>query len=350
MIDNTSKTIIRLDGKILFYELQHFKKDIIRDGCCFICGARPSKKEFNDEHILPNWLLKKYKLHNKKITLPNGQKTTYSRHKIPCCVDCNSELGLIYEDPIRNLISKPYNEFAKELNSSQEKRELLFKWLALIYFKTHLKDLSHRENLDLRELDLKIGDRYFWEDFHHVHCLIRTHHTEAKIEPKVFGSVYINQIIDNKDEYTFDYIDNPYSRGVFLQLGEIGIATILDDSTASISMYHEQISLINQGITVFQFYELFSHFNFIRLHLEEKPTFQSNINENLEYRISCERPEKLQLVDENKRIGSYGDFLKIYTERTLIELTNGEKILNKIQNCEWSFLWDEDGNFNDQKQ
>ena len=350
MIDNTPKTIISLDGKILFYELEHFKKDIIRDGCCFICGAKPNEKKFNDEHIISNWILKKHKLYDQKITLPNGQKTTYSKYKVPCCIDCNSELGLIYEDPIRNLLSKPYNEFARELNSSQKKRELLFRWLALIYFKTHLKDLSFRENLDLREPDSKIGDRYFWEDFHHIHCLIRTHHTGAKLEPEVYGSVYINQIIDNKDEYTFDYIDNPYTRALFLQLGDIGIATVLDDSTAASSMYQEQISLIDQGITVLQFYELFAHFNFIRLHLEERPTFQSKINRTLEYRITCQRPEKLQLVDENERIGSYGDFLKSYTERALMELPDGKKILNKIQNCEWSFLWDTNGNFNDQKQ
>ena len=345
MIDSTPKTIIGSDGRILFYHLEHFKRDIVQNGYCFICGARPDEKEFNDEHILPDWVLKKHKLYNHKITLPNGIKTSYAKYKVPCCSDCNSELGVLYEDPIRNLISQPYNDFAKELNSSQEKRDLLFKWLALIYFKTHLKDLSLRENLDLRKPDLRIGDRYFWEDFHHIHCLVRTHHTGAKIEPEVYGSILINQIVDNKDEFSFDYIDNPWTKSVFLQLGEIGIASVLDDSTAAISMYQEQISLINQGISIFQFYEIFAHFNFIRLHLEERPLFQSKINGYSEYKISCVRPEKLQLVDENERIGNFGNFLKSYTERVLHDLADGQEILDKIENGEWSFLWDENGKF-----
>lgn len=109
------------------------------------------------------------------------------------------------------MLSQPYEEVAKELNSSLEKRELLFKWLSLIYFKTHLKDLSLRENLDFREENKKIGDRYWWEDFHHIHCIVRSHHTNALIEPDVYGSVYINEIILGDGKDTFDYIDNPWT-------------------------------------------------------------------------------------------------------------------------------------------
>lgn len=349
MNDTRAKTIIHSNGTILFYKSEHFIKDIIQDGCCFICGAQPDSKNFNDEHIIPDWILKKHNLYQREITLPNGVKTSYSKYKVPCCAECNTELGNCYENPIRELLSKPYEEIAKELNSSQVKRELLFKWLSLIYFKTHLKDLSLRENLDFRKENKKIGDRYIWEDFHHIHCIVRSHHTNAVIEPEVYGSVYINEIILENGNTPFDYIDNPWTKGVFLQLGNIGISTILDDSTAAISMYNEQISIINQGISIFQFYEIFAHFNYIRLHLDERPVFYSRINRNFQYEIICKRPENLTLVEESERIGTHYDFLKIYCERSLNLIPEGQNILDKIDNLKWTFLWNEDGKFNDLK-
>lgn len=68
MIDKKPKTIIHSNGTILFYRLDHFIKDIIQDGCCFVCGANPDKTKFNDEHIIPDWILKKYNLYKREIT------------------------------------------------------------------------------------------------------------------------------------------------------------------------------------------------------------------------------------------------------------------------------------------
>ena len=47
-------TIIDSSGRVLFFSEERFVNDIILGGACFICGALPGSKAFNDEHILPD--------------------------------------------------------------------------------------------------------------------------------------------------------------------------------------------------------------------------------------------------------------------------------------------------------
>ena len=58
-------------GRVLYFSVERFIKDICERNCCFICGAFPSTVEFNDERILPKWVLRKFDLFNKRIGLPN---------------------------------------------------------------------------------------------------------------------------------------------------------------------------------------------------------------------------------------------------------------------------------------
>jgi len=79
-----TQTLIDKEGKILFYSLEDFKGQIVEGNDCFICGVSRGVKEFNDEHILPEWLLRRYNLYNNKIFLPNGASVKYGKYKIPC--------------------------------------------------------------------------------------------------------------------------------------------------------------------------------------------------------------------------------------------------------------------------
>ena len=65
-------SIVGEDGKILFFSLKRFRRDIVEGNCCFICGISPAKTQFNDEHVIPDWILKEFSLHNKLVTLPNS--------------------------------------------------------------------------------------------------------------------------------------------------------------------------------------------------------------------------------------------------------------------------------------
>jgi hypothetical protein len=47
---------------------ERFIEDICLGDCCFICGAKPDEKPFNNEHILPDWVLRRYDLFARTIT------------------------------------------------------------------------------------------------------------------------------------------------------------------------------------------------------------------------------------------------------------------------------------------
>jgi hypothetical protein len=52
-------------GRVIYFSPKRFEVDIGLGDCCFVCGAKPSDRPFNDEHILPEWLLRRYDLFSK---------------------------------------------------------------------------------------------------------------------------------------------------------------------------------------------------------------------------------------------------------------------------------------------
>jgi hypothetical protein len=65
------------------------------------------------EHILPDWILSRYKLHDKQINLPNEVGFTYGRYTLPCCKPYNSRMSEVFESPISHLHSQGYNAISE---------------------------------------------------------------------------------------------------------------------------------------------------------------------------------------------------------------------------------------------
>lgn len=342
---NKSKTIINSKGEIVFFGLQHFLDDIANGDCCFICGAKPDSKEFNDEHIIPNWILRKYNLHNKYVALPNGTKIKYSQYKVPCCKDCNTELGVTYEEPISSLLNKTYTEIIEEIKKNPEIFQLLFIWLSLIFLKTHLKDKSLFTERVKRFDSSFLSDDYYWEDFHHIHCISRSHYTKAVIDSNVYGTIAIVQAMAIDRSGGFDFIDNEAGKAIMLQLGEFVIISILNDSCASLSFFIEQFKKISGPLIPFQLREIVAHLNFINLNLKERPIYRSFISFQGEYQIKATVPDPVYLLDEEERFFSPGSFLRYYVEPMIGEIDNRDKVLEEIEEGKHSYLFDEKGNF-----
>jgi hypothetical protein len=91
-------------GSVIFFSAERFERDI-RLGRCFICGADPSTKPFNNEHILPEWVLRRFNLFRPTIRLPNERSYRYHQYTVPGCADCNSMMGETVETPISTIVS-----------------------------------------------------------------------------------------------------------------------------------------------------------------------------------------------------------------------------------------------------
>jgi len=148
-------------GKVLFFTKERFVTDICLGRCCFICGAEPGSKPFNDEHVIPEWVLRKFGLFDRAIGLPNGTTVKYGQYKVPCCAECNALMGREIEERISRVVNAEPEAVQKHIAAGNGLE--FFVWLGLIFLKTHLKDRDFRIDRDLREPDDKIGDLYDWQ-------------------------------------------------------------------------------------------------------------------------------------------------------------------------------------------
>jgi hypothetical protein len=86
-------------GNVIVFSTERFIRDICLGECCFLCGANPESKTFNDEHVLPEWLLRFCGLFDSEIILPNEGRVRYDRYKVPCCAECNTSWAICQSSP-----------------------------------------------------------------------------------------------------------------------------------------------------------------------------------------------------------------------------------------------------------
>lgn len=342
------KTIINIENeKIVFFGLDRFYKDIVSGDCCFMCGKSPAEKKFNDEHVLPKWLLRRMNLFEKKINFPNNSFLKYGSFTVPCCVDCNSFLSLEVETPISKLFNKNYDEFTEELKINPKAYFLLYIWVSLIFVKMHLKHKELRFHLDYRKPNFKISEIYSWENVHHIHCVARALYTNAVIDEKVIGSFLILPAMMYDEMENFDFCDNFDSPSILIRINEICIICILNDSQGSLSVYKNTLEEISSNLSPLQLREIYSRLIHINLNLKHKINFFSSINDNNDYAINVERPPMVEYEDTSKT--KYGDIFYFYIKESLDNVKNSfqnsEIIIDKIKQGIYTFLYDENGNF-----
>ncbi len=222
---------ISSNGKIIFVSLRRFKEKVCRELVCFVCAdemAEPTK-----EHVVPDWILRKFSLHNQFITLPNGTLLKYANYVIPCCWSCNQLLSRELETPI----SKAFNEGFEGVKNflANGYGQKLFSWLALIFIKMHYKDNSLPANRDRRLMSGTISKEmgYDWGDMHHTYCLARTEFSKATVRPEALGSLGIFSILrDSKEREPFDIGGFTFANTFSLRIDDVGVIACSGDGGA----------------------------------------------------------------------------------------------------------------------
>ncbi len=345
-IETNDGSIEDHDGRVIYFSIDRFVRDIGEGNCCFICGASPSKTEFNNEHILPKWILKRYKLFSRIITLPNETSFRYDKYTVPCCQQCNSLMGEKIEQPIRELINQGFNTVAEHIQQNNG-YWLFFVWLNLIFLKTHLKDKNLKLHRDSRQGNGKISDFYTWERLHHVHCIAHSFYTGCKLDFKVLGSLLLLPAKVNKDYYeSFDYNDLYDPKAVLLRLDDICFITILNDSCFSLFCFQNYLELISGALSPLQLREILAHLAFINLNLKERPKFYSQTDfRRGHYEILAKVPEQIAVNDCDR--SDLGAILYYCCKSYLAQATNPdiEFIKEQVKRGEYTFLVDEEKHF-----
>ena len=338
-------SFISSGGKIVYFSCERFVRDICDGNCCFICGASPGTVRFNDEHVLPDWVLRRYGIANRRITLPNATSFRYDQYKVPCCADCNSEMGRRVEEPISRLICSGMDAVREHIQ--EHGALLIIVWLGLIFLKTHLKDRQLRLSRDLRKPDDPIASLYDWADLHHIHTLVRCFYTGAEIGSKVFGSFVMLPVQDVAAE-RFDYGDFYQAQTAFVRMDDFAFLTVFNDSCGAFTKIAPKMERIGGALSDFQLRELVAEFAFVNLHLKERPVYRSWIDAlSEEIRIDVQLPDFCELtgMDPETRGKLMQYALRDRLETLSTPGMSKDELVSAIQSGHFTFLWDDQGKF-----
>jgi hypothetical protein len=290
-------SIVDQDGKVIFFSTKRFIDDICLGNCCFICGADPAEKQFNDEHVFPEWLLRKYALFARTISLPNGKTVRYDRHTVPCCVECNILMGREIEEPMSAVVNGGPDSIQSHIASNGALK--LFVWMGLIYLKLHLKNKTNRKVLDRRVQSGMIADDYEWDLLHHIHTVVRCFYIPTMIMAQVFGSLIVLpcRLEGSSDE--FDFGDLHIAQTMMLRLGSTAIVVVFNDSNGALSFFQEnRLDKITGPISDLQAREIMTEFAMLNLHLKERPIYLSECDTAKErHTIIARLPDRPELED-----------------------------------------------------
>jgi hypothetical protein len=330
------------DGRVVYFSFDRFVSDIVEGNNCFICGVSPSKVKFNNEHVLPDWILKRHSLYDRFIIIPNQTEFRYSQFKIPCCEKCNSLLGKTLEEPMRNMFTKGYDSFSQEFK--QRGPKLFFTWMALIFLKTHLKDRRLRFHKDLRKGDVKISALYTWEELHHIHCICRAFFTQCHLDANVYGSIVALPAKTRAHIEGFDFGDLHLAQTMLLRIDDIAVLVVLNDSCASLNVIAHKLQKISAPLSPLQLRELAVRLAFVNLNLKKRPRFHSELDmENERYRITCTAPSVVALRKTND--SDFGALMYFYCKGFLSASSTDPSIVDHVKSGKWTFLFDSNEQF-----
>lgn len=346
-IESEDGSVVDEAGNVIFFSTRRFVEDICLGECCFICGAGPGTKPFNDEHVLPNWLLRDYELHHRFITLPNGQQFRYDRFTIPCCTECNTLLGQEIESPMSEVVRAGYDTFAHFVANGGLLR--VFVWLGLIFLKTHLKDRSFRWHVDARQGHERISEFHTWEELHHLHCLVRSFCNEAHVDQDAAGSFLMLPTRREISPDNFDFLDLSEGQTIMLRLGSFALFAVFNDSGGAMNWFHQRLELINGPISELQAREIAADLAYLNMHLDPRPTFHTEIDRLQETsHIRAVRPPapEMSLFDPEIRGALLNRAIGYAIENIRPPGTTQQQVIQSINVGTFTCLLNEAGEFN----
>lgn len=328
-------------GEIRHFSRRAFVKLASDTSRCFICGISAADCQFNDEHVIPDWLLRRFCLHSRRITLPNGHQLMYGRYTLRCCQSCNSLLGRNIETPISQLFVEEFHATVENLRANSP--TLLYQWLCLLFIKLHLKDREIRVEPDVRKESVQISEIYDWDELHHIHSVARAAQSSAKIDDSVPGTTFVFEMKQELEEFDLGSLSD-YST-VLIRIGSVGIVSVLNDCGFVGPMVSEYLSHISGPMSAIQLREVAARLAYGNKLLTNRPAFWSEL----------EREGILTIWSRLPASGEHGEVDKTelghliaFSCGSLLMSSNTpepeEKIL-QLQRGEIQFLYRDDGSF-----
>ena len=283
-------SLVDASGRVLHFSIRRFVLDVAEGAACFACGKARSDGNFNDEHVIPDWVLRRAGIHDERITLPNGVLRKYSGHRLPCCEECNSLLGNRLEEPVSKMLAAGLEGVRNSW--TEEKTKLLFTWMALLFVKLQLVDSQLRWHLDRRLGTDPVSSPYDWAALHHAHCVARRVVVDTALDDGAVGTVFIHPAAAVWGT-RFDLADLHFAKTILVQVDGLLIYAVIND--AGIVQHHLRSSLKRLGaLTRWQAREVFSRLAYCNFRIDQRPVFQT-VAEDDSLSIVCISPDEYRL-------------------------------------------------------
>lgn len=336
-------SIESLQGDVLHFSTDRFHRDIVEGNCCFLCGAQPGSRPFNDEHIIPDWVLREYGLHNARITIPNGASIPYSQYVVPCCEECNAFHGRNVEEPISKLIRGPRERLIEHITTKTPWD--LFAWLNLIFLKAHLKDRLLHFSLDRRAGSDRIGDFHDWRAIHHLHCVARAWRTNAVIDHKIMGTVFIGVAKTGDRHPSFDFATLSAQQCCYIQLGNLVVFCVLNDSCGVYTLVKDHLfPMIGGALSGIQQREVLARIAHANAAIKSRPVFHTCVDNGVPT-LGVDLPATLEANPGDPL--ELGKLMAKCCAPRLVSYGGADKaqIIEFMNSGKWTFLLTPDGKF-----
>jgi hypothetical protein len=334
-------SLLTSDGRVRHFGRKAFVALASDTTRCFVCGALAGTREFNDEHVIPDWLLGRFNLHSRRITFPNGKALIYGRYTLRCCEPCNSLLGKKVETPMSQVFAGDYDEVCSKLKHSDP--ALLYQWLCLLFIKAHLKDRDVRADPDLRNESPQLGDYHDWDGLHHIHSVARASQSGAKIDASVPGTTFVFPM--QPDNEPFDFGDLSEYSTVCIRIGSVGVASVLNDCGRVAHMVAEYLSGISGPLSGIQLREIGARLAYGNELLSNRPTFWSELAHEQALTIRSSAPDfgDIPVIDRLAlgRLMAHACGPLLLNSNT----PNAEEKIKQLERAEIQFLYRDDGTF-----
>lgn len=191
---------------------------------CFLCGITLNDSNRTDEHVFPQWLLRRCNLWNQKLVLLNRTEIPYSRVKIPCCFTCNNT----HLSPIEKRVRQAFSAGPDAVRGLDPVD--LFVWLSKIYYGLIFLELF----LAADRSDPSAGNIMSpeWvERFKMHHMLMQVARGVVSWQPGNYpASVFVFECqVPSRVEQEFDYGDSLHFPFLSIRIGNVGVVASLQD-------------------------------------------------------------------------------------------------------------------------
>jgi hypothetical protein len=270
-------TIYGQDGKVLHFSFQRFRRDVVEGDCCFMCGRLPSPTvRFNDEHIVPQWLLRRYGMYHEAITLTKGNGARYDHFTVRCCADCNSDLGALVETPTKELLCNGYDSLMSQMSETVAAR--IYCWCALLFLKMHLKDRTVRFERDRRKPSASVGSAHDWGAMHHIQCIARCPLLKIGLGRGAVGTLFFKRAKMHPTlRERYDQGDISFATTSMVRIDDIAIFAVLNDAGLCGMVLGELFERLGP-LHPIQVREAMANLAYCSLRLRDRPTFRTTMD------------------------------------------------------------------------